>query len=92
VHFYTPYPGSKAWERYKHLIADSDSKEMFHYATPKFALSEVPIEELVKLRSAFYRRYILRPRFALDHLLKHWRFYLHNPDILQTLLGIRKLF
>jgi len=92
VHFYTPYPGSKAWERYRDLIADVDSREMFHYATPKIALSEVPVVELVKLRSTFYRRYILRPRFALDHLLKHWRFYLHNPDILQTLLGIRKLF
>lgn len=92
VHFYTPYPGSKAWERYKNLIGDVDSREMFHYATPKFVLSEVPVEDLVKLRSAFYRRYILRPQFAVDHLRKHWRFYLHNPDILQTLLGIRKLF
>lgn len=92
VHFYTPYPGSKAWERYKNLIADVDSRQMFHYATPKFALSEVPVHDLVKLRSEFYRRYILRPLFVFDHLRKHWRFYLHNPDILQTLLGIRKLF
>lgn len=92
VHFYTPYPGSKAWERYKDRINTTECSEMFHYAVPKLALSEVPVDELVKLRSEFYRSYILRPRFAIDHLRKHWRFYIHNLDILRTLLGIRKLF
>lgn len=92
VHYYTPYPGSKAWERYKNLIDDAETGEMFHYATPKISLSQVPVEELVELRSAFYRRYILRPRFAFDHMKKHARFYLHNPDILWELLGIRKVF
>jgi radical SAM superfamily enzyme YgiQ (UPF0313 family) len=92
VHFYTPYPGSRAWERYKDQIHGAGCGEMFHYARPQLALSEVPIDELVRLRSDFYRSYILRPRFALDHLWKHGRFYLHNMDILWTLLGIRKLF
>jgi len=92
VHFYTPYPGSKAWERYKDQLLGVEPAEMFHYATPKTALSEVPVDDLVKLRSAFYRRYILRPRFAVNHIWKHWRFYLHNPDILKTLLGIHKVF
>lgn len=92
VHFYTPYPGSRAWEMYRHKLAGVEPAEMFHYATPKVNLSEVPLEDLVKLRSEFYLRYILRPRFALNHLWKHWRFYLHNPDILKTLLGIRKVF
>jgi hypothetical protein len=50
------------------------------------------VDELVKLRSEFYRSYILRPRFAMEHLWKHGRFYMHNRDILRTLLGIRKLF
>ncbi len=92
VHFYTPYPGSEAWERYKDQITDDEAKEMFHYATPRFSPSNVPIEDLVKLRSAFYRGYILRPRFVLYHMWKHARFYMHNRDILQTLLGIRKVF
>jgi radical SAM superfamily enzyme YgiQ (UPF0313 family) len=92
VHFYTPYPGSKAWERYKDRINGAECGEMFHYATPKLAFSEVSVEELVRIRSDFYRSYILRPRFALEHLRKHGRFYLHNLDILRTLLGIRKLF
>ena len=92
VHFYTPYPGSKAWERYKHQLTGVEPEEMFHYATPKAVLSEVPVEDLVKLRSAFYRRYIFRPHFTISHMWKHWRFYLHNLDILKTLLGIRKVF
>ena len=92
VHFYTPYPGSKAWEQVKHRISEADTREMFHYAVPKFTLSEVPVDQLVKLRSSFYRRYIFRPGFAFQHLRAHWRFYRHNPDIFKTLLGIRKVF
>lgn len=92
VHFYTPYPGSKAWELSKQQIGQASSKEMFHYAVPRFTLSKVPVEQLVKLRSNFYRRYIFRPEFALQHLRAHWRFYRHNPDIFKTLLGIRKIF
>jgi radical SAM superfamily enzyme YgiQ (UPF0313 family) len=91
VHFFTPYPGSKSWERYKDKFSDADSSKMFHYVSPRISLSEVTVEDLVKLRSEFYRRYLLRPRFALDHLCKHAGYYLHNPDILRTLLGIRKL-
>jgi radical SAM superfamily enzyme YgiQ (UPF0313 family) len=92
VHFYTPYPGSKAWNRFKEQMNGTECGEMFHYATPKLALSEVPIDELVKIRSEFYRSYILRPRFAMEHLWRYGRFYRHNADILRTLLGIRKLF
>jgi dTDP-4-amino-4,6-dideoxygalactose transaminase/radical SAM superfamily enzyme YgiQ (UPF0313 family) len=92
VHFYTPYPGSKAWERFKDRIDKAECGRMFHYAAPQLAFSRVPIPELVKLRADFYRGYILRPGFAVDHLWKHAGFYLHNPDIFRTLLGIRKLF
>ena len=92
VHFYTPYPGSEAWERYRDQIPNAEAAKMFHYATPRFSPSNVPIQDLVKLRSAFYRKYILRPQFALYHIWKHGRFYLHNQDILKRLLGIRKVF
>jgi radical SAM superfamily enzyme YgiQ (UPF0313 family) len=92
VHYYTPYPGSEAWERYKDQITDAETTEMFHYATPQFSPSEVPIEDLVKLRSRFYRRYILRPSFGLLHMWNYWRFYVHNPGILKILIGIRKVF
>jgi len=92
VHFYTPYPGSAAWGKYQDKIAEYDPKRMFHYATPLFSLAGVSIEELVKLRSRFYRRYIFRPGFAIDHLTRHAAFYCHNPDIFWALLGIRKVF
>jgi radical SAM superfamily enzyme YgiQ (UPF0313 family) len=92
VHFYTPYPGSGAWEKHKDIIAQHDATQMFHYAAPMFALADVSIEELVKLRSQFYRRYILRPSFGVTHMRKHAAFYWHNPDIFLRLLGIRKIF
>ncbi len=91
VHFYTLYPGSAAWQKYKNTLADYDSTQFFHYATPMFSLADESVEELVKLRSKFYRRYIIRPGFAADHLRKHAGFYWHNPDVFWSLLGIRKV-
>lgn len=91
VHYYTPYPGSEAWELYGESI-ETDASELFHYATPQTTLADVSVEELDKLRSRFYQRYIFRPRFVLGHMWKHAGFYLHNPDIFLTLFGIRKVF
>lgn len=91
VHYYTPYPGSAAWETHRDAIAPHDPGKMFHYATPLFSLAEVSVDELVALRSRFYSRYILRPRFAMRHLRTHLGFYLHNPDVFWKLLGIRKI-
>jgi anaerobic magnesium-protoporphyrin IX monomethyl ester cyclase len=92
VHFYTPYPGSQAWELYKGQLDDSVSKQLYHYAEPLLSLAAVSPQELVKLRSSFYKRYLFRLRFALRHLRRYGIFYLHNPDILGSLLGIRKIF
>ncbi|HUI46882.1 MAG TPA: radical SAM protein [Nitrospirota bacterium] len=92
VHFYTPYPGSQAWDLYKDQVTDSVSKQLYHYARPIVSLAAVSPQELVKLRSSFYKRYLFRPRFALRHLWRYGLFYLHNPDILWSLLGIRKIF
>lgn len=91
VHFYTPYPGSQAWEEYQDQLAGCDPAAMFHYAKPNFSIAAVPPDELVKIRSQFYRRYLFRPIFALNHFRRHGAFYLKNLDILWTLLGIRKV-
>jgi radical SAM superfamily enzyme YgiQ (UPF0313 family) len=92
VHFYTPYPGSQAWERYKDRLSDADSVHLYHYARPLLSLAAVTPDDLVKLRSSFYKRYLFRPRFALRHLRRYGLFYLHNPRIFWSLLGIRKIF
>jgi radical SAM superfamily enzyme YgiQ (UPF0313 family) len=91
VHFYTPYPGSAAWETYKDQLTEDDAAHMFHYAKPILQVADVSPEKLVKLSSQFYRRYLFRPAFALKHLWHYGGFYLHNPDIFWTLLGIRKI-
>jgi hypothetical protein len=91
VHFHTPYPGSADWQHYRQLFADQDPALLFHYAEPRFTLAQVQPAELVALRGQMYRRYLLRPGFALRHIWRHGAFYLRNPDILRTLLGIRKV-
>ncbi len=92
VHFYTPYPGSADWEKYKDQIEKSEAENMFHYTVSKFNPSGVSSEDLVTLRSKFYRRYIFRPSFAIAHFWRHAGFYWHNPDIFWSLVGIRKVF
>jgi anaerobic magnesium-protoporphyrin IX monomethyl ester cyclase len=92
VHFYTPYPGSAAWEKYVYQLRDYDLTNMFHYATPVFPVAAVSPEELVQLRARFYRRYILRPKFMVQHFWRHAGFYWHNPDVFWSLLGIHKVF
>ncbi len=92
VHFYTPYPGSQAWDLYKDRLAESVSKQLYHYARPQLSLAAVSPDELMQLRSRFYKRYLFRPRFALRHLRRYGLFYLHNPNIFWSLLGIRKIF
>ncbi len=92
VHFYTPYPGSAAWDLYKNQLSDADSVHLYHYARPLLSVAAVSSDELVKLRSSFYKRYLFRPRFALRHLRRYGTFYLRNPNIFWSLLGIRKIF
>ena len=92
VHFYTPYPGSAAWDLYKDKLSDADSMHLYHYARPLLSLAAVSSDELVKMRSSFYKRYIFRPRFAFRHIRRYASFYLHNPNIFWSLFGIRKIF
>lgn len=91
VHYFTAYPGSAAWEKYKQRVNAHDPARMFHYATPMFSLARVSVAQLEELRSKFYRRYLFRPEFAIRHLLRYGIFYWHNPDIFRSLLGISKI-
>lgn len=91
VHFFTPYPGSEAYEQYKDRLHDLDPRRMFHYAKPVVSLAQVSVDELWALRAEFYRRYLMRPGFMLRHLWKYKNFYLHNLPTLWELLGIRRI-
>jgi len=91
VHFHTPYPGSSDWDDYQAFIAEHDPTKMYHYAKPQFTMSEVSVDELMEIRAGFYRRYLLHPGFALRHMWHYGLFYLRNPDIFRTLVGIRKI-
>jgi len=45
----------------------------------------------IRVESGFYRRYLFRTGFAVNHMRKHARFYRHNPDVFWSLLEIRKI-
>jgi radical SAM superfamily enzyme YgiQ (UPF0313 family) len=91
VHFFTPYPGSIAWSRLKDRFAGYDPRQMYHYARPLMSLAEVTVDDLIALRRSFYRRYILRCRFAWRHVRRYARFYWDNPDVFRDIVGIRKV-
>jgi hypothetical protein len=54
-------------------------------------VAAVPTEALVQLRAQFYRRYIFRPQFLVQHFWRYAGFYWRNPDVFWSLLGIRKV-
>lgn len=91
VHYYTPYPGSKAWEHYKYLLKEYDLTQMFHYAKPMFSLAAVSSDELEAVRTTFYRRYLFRPSFLWHHFRRYAGFYWYNRDVFWSLMGVRKM-
>jgi anaerobic magnesium-protoporphyrin IX monomethyl ester cyclase len=88
-HYFTPYPGSLAWERYGHRFPADAVGRLYHYAAPPVNLSAMGSGELEALYRQAYRGFLLRPGFLLQHARRYLRFYGHNPDILIDLLPHR---
>ncbi|MFC1632363.1 B12-binding domain-containing radical SAM protein [Candidatus Omnitrophota bacterium] len=83
VHFFTPYPGSLAYEQFKDKIGSEKKNisEMYHYCTPQLNLSNVAFHRLLKIRAEFYRNFFLRAAFLSEHFLKYMFFYLRNINV-----------
>lgn len=92
VHFFTLYPGSKAYRQFNHKIKERDISRLYHYSEPLINLSNLKLEELQKMQIIFYRKVLLRPNFIFEHLIKYVIFYFHNQDVFWTLFKkVRKL-
>lgn len=93
VSYFTPYPGSSAYREFQPSI---DNKmrvpSMYHYASSEFNPSSLGPKELRDLYKAFYKEFLLRPGFAIRHLLRYKFFYLFNSRILYRLLKITTYF
>lgn len=89
VSFFTPYPGSQAFQSFKPGMAGVDLSKMYHYNKPAINLSNVGTAELQKTYKKFYAQFLLNPVFLLRHFLKYALFYLLNPDVFLRLVRIK---
>jgi len=92
VHFFTPYVGSGAYERFQEEVNPAVIPEQHHYQPPQVNLSAVETRRLVELRAAFYRRFYGRPGWVIRHTKRYAGFYMRNRQALQTLFAGRGVF
>ncbi len=88
-HYFTPYPGSAAYERYRDQLPVEVVPQLYHYSAPPVNLSRMGDGELAELYRRAYRGFLLRPGFLLAHARRYLPFYWHNPDLLLDLLPRR---
>ncbi|MFH1462829.1 MAG: radical SAM protein [Pseudomonadota bacterium] len=88
-HYFTPYPGSPAFARYRDRIPPEAVPGLYHYRAPPVNLSRMGDDELTEIYRSAYRRVLLRPGFLLAHLRTYAPFYLRNPGVLFDLLPHR---
>lgn len=89
--FFTPYPGSSIYEKYKNNIASDNLEKMYHYSVPLSNFSDIQKEELAGLYRKFYRDILLSPEFIIRHCCRYTLFYLFNKNIFLKLFSMRKL-
>lgn len=73
VHFFTLYPGSTDYERYR-----NEEKSSHHYLKPIVNLSHMEDAELKKVQLKFYKKFLFRFAFILSHIYYYLPFYLSN--------------
>lgn len=88
--FFTPYPGSSAYQEFKDGIKDEDIQEIYHYQSGPMNLSNLSLEDLQRMYKKFYRSFLLNPAYLFKHLVKYGPFYLHNRKTFFELLNIRR--
>ncbi len=85
VHYFMPYPGSKAFDTYcsKQKLND----QLHHYNSSEIInLSRISTEKLKRMRNYIYRTFYLNPAFIIRHILTHWRFYIRNLKVVKEVI------
>ena len=89
IHYFTPYPGSKAFKTY--VPSNKINKTLHHYNNDNILnLSSIDTIKLKKIQKSIYRNFYLNLSFFKRHISKYWRFYCYNPKILYE--GLKGLF
>lgn len=81
IHFFSPYPGSTSYEQLKQQVDDKEILDMFHYDIPRQNFSNIDSQKLSEIRSNFYKKIFLNPRFFVRHFFKYFTFYANNLDV-----------
>ncbi|MDD5236790.1 MAG: radical SAM protein [Candidatus Omnitrophica bacterium] len=89
--FFTPYPGSKAYEMFKEEINFSHIQDMYHYRIAPLNFSNIPTDRLAGLYRDFYRQFYLRKSYVVRHFLNYSMFYALNNSVFLKLFNMTKL-
>lgn len=81
VHYFTLYPGSKAYQQFKDKIKEGTVSRLYHYSEPLINISSMSLEELKRMQVDFYRKFLLRPHFICEHFIKYSPFYFYNKEL-----------
>lgn len=88
LHFFTPYPDSFFYYKFKEKINSEVESQIYHYAFPLVNLSAMPKDILKNSYFNFYFRFYFNLKFIFRHICKYSLFYLFNPDIFIRLANI----
>lgn len=73
VQIFRAYPDIAWWADLPPRARDADSA--YHYGPIRETAAAIPAQDLARMQRHFYRRYYLRPGFALSHVRRCWRHY-----------------
>ena len=93
VAFFTPFPGSVAYSRYlKKTTIKALEDSLYHYRANSVNISAMSDHDLKRAQIYFYKKYLLRFWFLIQHFIKCAGFYFFNLNVFLRLTNIRKDF
>lgn len=85
VHYFVPYPGSKAFDTYCSNQRFND--KLHHYNSSEIInLSRMNTKKLKRMQNYIYRTFYLNPSFIIRHILTYWRFYIRNLKVVKEVI------
>lgn len=85
VHYFVPYPGSKAFDTYCSNQKFND--KLHHYNSSEIInLSRISTKKLKRMQNYIYRTFYLNPSFIVRHILTYWRFYICNLKVVKEVI------
>lgn len=88
LHFFVPYPGSKAFKLY--CPDKRFDSSLHHYNdTNLVTVSKLTVNKLREIQQGIYRSFYLQPPYIINHLFRYGKFHIHNPGVMiQDIKGL----